>query len=65
MSLVSGTARRFVDDAMPDNQSVESLEREKATLIRRYLEAGAMVEGVKVQGEQGTPQGGPVTPPTQ
>jgi len=31
-------------------------------LIRRYLEAGAMVEGVKVRSEMGTPQGGPLSP---
>lgn len=31
-------------------------------LIRRYLEAGVMVEGVKVQSERGTPQGGPLSP---
>lgn len=31
-------------------------------LIRRYLEAGVMVEGVKVRSEMGTPQGGPLSP---
>ena len=31
-------------------------------LIRRYLEAGIMRHGVKVKREEGTPQGGPLSP---
>jgi RNA-directed DNA polymerase len=31
-------------------------------LIRRYLESGVLVNGVKVQNEEGTPQGGPLSP---
>jgi len=31
-------------------------------LIRRYLQAGAMVEGVVMPTEEGTPQGGPLSP---
>jgi len=31
-------------------------------LVRRYLEAGVMIEGVKVRTEEGTPQGGPLSP---
>ena len=31
-------------------------------LIRKYLEAGIMLEGVKVKNEEGTPQGGPLSP---
>ncbi|TCJ81754.1 UNVERIFIED_ORG: group II intron reverse transcriptase/maturase, partial [Anoxybacillus amylolyticus] len=31
-------------------------------LIRAYLQAGVMIEGVKVQTEEGTPQGGPLSP---
>jgi RNA-directed DNA polymerase len=34
-------------------------------LIRRYLEAGIMVHGVVIERYEGTPQGGPMTPPTQ
>jgi len=32
------------------------------TLIRRYLEAGALVDGVVVTRYEGTPQGGPLSP---
>jgi RNA-directed DNA polymerase len=31
-------------------------------LIRKYLESGVMVEGVVVTTEEGTPQGGPLSP---
>lgn len=31
-------------------------------LIRRYLESGVMINGVKVRTEEGTPQGGPLSP---
>ena len=31
-------------------------------LIRRYLEAGVLAEGVVAEREQGTPQGGPLSP---
>ena len=34
-------------------------------LIGRYLRAGAMMDGVVHEVEEGTPQGGPLTPPTQ
>jgi len=31
-------------------------------LIRRYLEAGVMINGVVIETEEGTPQGGPLSP---
>jgi len=34
-------------------------------LIRRYLEAGMMADGIVTPRTQGTPQGGPITPLTQ
>lgn len=37
-------------------------DRRLLKLIRRYLEAGAMSEGVVVETEQGTPQGSPLSP---
>ena len=33
-------------------------------LIRAYLNSGVMVNGVVLETEEGTPQGGPLTPPT-
>lgn len=35
------------------------------SLIRRYLQAGIMKEGIAEARREGTPQGGPLTPPTQ
>jgi retron-type reverse transcriptase len=31
-------------------------------LIRRYLQSGVMVNGVVMETEEGTPQGGPLSP---
>jgi retron-type reverse transcriptase len=31
-------------------------------LIRRYLEAGIMADGVAIERHEGTPQGGPLSP---
>jgi RNA-directed DNA polymerase len=33
-------------------------------IVRRFLEAGMMRDGVKIARHEGTPQGGPLTPPT-
>lgn len=40
-------------------------DRRVLGLIRRYLEAGMMVNGVVQERHEGTPQGGPLTPRTQ
>jgi RNA-directed DNA polymerase len=37
-------------------------DRRVLGLIRRYLEAGIMAQGVVVERQEGTPQGGPVSP---
>jgi group II intron reverse transcriptase/maturase len=37
-------------------------DRRVRALIRRYLEAGVLVEGVVMEREEGTPQGGPLSP---
>ena len=37
-------------------------DRQVLRLIRRYLEAGVMVDGVRLSSEQGTPQGSPLSP---
>jgi group II intron reverse transcriptase/maturase len=38
------------------------LDRRVLGLIRRYLKAGVMAEGVVMEREEGTPQGGPLSP---
>jgi hypothetical protein len=40
-------------------------DRKILKLIRRYLEAGVMAEGIRQPTREGTPQGSPLTPPTQ
>jgi group II intron reverse transcriptase/maturase len=37
-------------------------DRRVLKLIRRYLEAGVMVDGIEMPGEEGTPQGSPLSP---
>ena len=37
-------------------------DRRVLKLIRSYLEAGVMLSGVKVKSQEGTPQGGPMSP---
>ncbi len=37
-------------------------DRRVLALIRKYLESGIMLNGVKVKNEEGTPQGGPLSP---
>ncbi len=37
-------------------------DKEVLKLIRRYLQAGVMENGVSVKNEEGTPQGGPISP---
>ena len=32
------------------------------TLIRKYLQSGIMINGIVVSNEEGTPQGGPLSP---
>ena len=40
-------------------------DRKVLKLIRRYLEAGVMAGGIRQATAEGTPQGSPLTPPTQ
>lgn len=47
--LMSRLARRIADKAV-------------LRLIRRYLDAGAMAQGVVIERNEGTPQGGPLSP---
>jgi RNA-directed DNA polymerase len=39
-------------------------DRKILRLIRSYLEAGVMVDGIRQRTAEGTPQGSPLTPPT-
>ncbi len=43
----------------------EVKDKELLRLIRRYLQSGIMVGGVTSKRTEGTPQGSPLTPPTQ
>jgi group II intron reverse transcriptase/maturase len=57
---------RFFDrvqhDALMARVARKVGDRRIRKLIRRYLDAGVMVGGVKVATEQGTPQGSPLSP---
>jgi group II intron reverse transcriptase/maturase len=57
---------RFFDrvqhDALMARVARKVGERRILKLIRRYLDAGVMVAGVKVATEEGTPQGSPLSP---
>ena len=37
-------------------------DRRLLKLIRKYLESGVLINGIKVSNEEGTPQGGPLSP---
>ena len=37
-------------------------DRRVLRLIRRYLQSGIMLNGIVVSNEEGTPQGGPLSP---
>jgi hypothetical protein len=49
-------------DIMMDRLSKKIEDRRVLKLIRKYLESGIMINGLKVNSEEGTPQGGPLSP---
>ena len=56
---------RVNHDVLMGKLAQRIVDRRVLRLIRRYLEAGVMVDGVVVERTDGTPQGGPFTPRTQ
>ena len=53
---------RVNHDVLMERLSRRIADRRALRLIRRYLEAGIMADGVVVERHEGTPQGGPLSP---
>ena len=53
---------RVNHDVLMERLSRHISDKPVLRLIRRYLEAGILVNGVKVDRHEGTPQGGPLSP---
>ena len=53
---------RVNHDVLMERLSRRISDKPLLRLIRRYLEAGILVNGVKVDRHEGTPQGGPLSP---
>jgi len=53
---------RVHHDVLMERLSRRIKDKPVLRLIRRYLEAGILVNGVKVDRHEGTPQGGPISP---
>lgn len=49
-------------DILMDRLSKRILDKRLLKLIRSYLRAGILVHGVRMEREEGTPQGGPLSP---
>ena len=64
--VVDVDLKRFFDlvnhDVLMERLSRRIKDKPVLRLIRRYLEAGILVNGVKVDRYEGTPQGGPISP---
>jgi RNA-directed DNA polymerase len=64
--VVDVDLERFFDrvqhDALMARVARRVADKRVLRLIRRYVEAGVMVEGVKQPSEEGTPQGSPLSP---
>ena len=53
---------RVNHDRLMSRLALKIKDRRVLKLIRKYLESGVMIEGVQVTTEEGTPQGGPLSP---
>jgi group II intron reverse transcriptase/maturase len=53
---------RVNHDVLMGKLAKQVQDRRVLVLIRRYLEAGVMAEGVVMERQEGTPQGGPLSP---
>lgn len=64
--VVDVDLERFFDrvnhDILMDRLARKIDDKAVLRLVRRYLEAGILVDGVVVASEEGTPQGGPLSP---
>ncbi|TCS78372.1 group II intron reverse transcriptase/maturase [Tepidibacillus fermentans] len=49
-------------DILMERLSRKIKDKRVLKLIRAYLESGVMINGVKINSEEGTPQGGPLSP---
>lgn len=49
-------------DILMDRLSRKIKDKRVLKLIRAYLESGVMLNGIKINSEEGTPQGGPLSP---
>jgi RNA-directed DNA polymerase len=53
---------RVNHDILMERLSRRVADKQVLGLIRRYLQAGILVHGVRIEREEGTPQGGPLSP---
>jgi RNA-directed DNA polymerase len=53
---------RVNHDILMDRMAKRIADKRVLGLIRRYLQAGILAHGVRIEREQGTPQGGPLSP---
>ena len=64
--MVDVDLEKFFDlvnhDILMDRLAKRITDKAVLRLIRRYLQAGIMAAGVVLEREQGTPQGGPLSP---